>query len=320
MSPVSVFAGVDVGGTKILCGAVGPDGEVLARSRVPTPRGSTAEELCDAIVGAVKQVGDGIDLAGVGVGRCGVRKRGPVDGDVRAAPAVPALPARGAAGGHARPAGRHRERRQRRHLGRGPVRSGARTPTTSSASRSAPAWAARVIVGDHLQRGANGFGGEFGHLRVVPDGHPCPCGQKGCLEQYASGSALTRFAKELVVARGADAGMLYALAEGDAERVTGPMVTEAARAGDEQAKGVFTQLATWLGAGLSTLSSVLDPEVIVVGGGLVEASDLFLDTTREVYAATLTGADFRRLAEILPAELGQDAGFLGAADLAATGG
>ncbi|HSV38426.1 MAG TPA: ROK family protein, partial [Nocardioidaceae bacterium] len=177
-----------------------------------------------------------------------------------------------------------------------------------------------VIIGDHLQRGANGFGGEFGHLRVEPDGHPCPCGQRGCLEQYASGSALTRFARELVAERGSQAGMLYALAEGDPDRVTGPMVTEAARAGDEQAKGVFTQLATWLGRGLSTLSSALDPGVIVVGGGLVDASDLFLDTVREVYAATLTAADYRNVAKILPAELGQDAGFLGAADLAATGG
>ena len=114
--------------------------------------------------------------------------------------------------------------------------------------------------------------------------------------------------------------MLHDLAEGDPNMLTGPMVSEAARAGDSAALEVFRTFGAWLGAGLSSMAAALDPAVIVVGGGLVEVSDLYLGTARDVFAETLTGVGYRRLPEILPARLGQDAGFLGAADLAATGG
>ena len=177
-----------------------------------------------------------------------------------------------------------------------------------------------VIIDGHIQRGANGMGGEFGHIRVEPNGHPCKCGLRGCLEQYASGTALTRYGRELVAESGRDAGMLYDLAEGKPEAVTGPMVSEAARAGDPRSLEMFSTMARWLGAGLASLTAALDPGLIVIGGGLVEESDLYLDQLRSAFVEFVPGRGYRHLPEIVPAKLGQDAGFLGAADLAATGG
>ncbi|HET7690267.1 MAG TPA: ROK family protein [Nocardioidaceae bacterium] len=174
-----------------------------------------------------------------------------------------------------------------------------------------------VVIGGELRRGVNGFGGELGHLRVVPDGHLCGCGLRGCLEQYASGTALARYGRELVAAEGKTAGMLYELAEGDAHRVIGPMVSAAARAGDGRALAIFETLGTWLGVGLGSLVSVLDPELIVIGGGLAAEGELFLDATRRALAESVTGAAYRTLPPIVAAELGADAGWRGAADLAA---
>ncbi len=281
--------------------------------------GATPEGLCEAIAAAVTRVADGVNLVGVGVGVAAY-----VNADRSKAMFAPHLPFR-----DFRLAALLHER-----IGLPVVIENDANAATWAELRFGVARGAKevvgvtlgtgvggaLIVGGHLHRGANGMGGEFGHIRVVPDGRRCNCGLRGCFEQYASGTALARYGREAVATKGRAAGMLFDLAEGDADRVTGPMVSEAALTGDPGALAVFTTLGVWLGSGLSTLASALDPELIVVGGGLVEVSDLYLGTAREVFAATLTGARYRRLPEILPAKLGADAGFLGAADLAATGG
>jgi glucokinase len=318
MAPVSMIAGVDIGGTKILAGAVGPDGDVHARARVATPKGSNPEQMCEAIASAVEQVGRGLELSGVGVGVAAY-----VNEDRSVAMFAPHLPFR-----------RYPLRKELERLTGLPVliENDANAAIWAESRYGVARGVPRVIgvtlgtgVGGaaifdgHLYRGANGMAGEFGHLRVVPEGQLCNCGKQGCLEQYASGTALSRYGRELVAGKGTAAGMLYDLAEGDPERVTGPMVSEAARAGDKRALKVFRKMAGWLGAGLSSLSAALDPDLIVIGGGLVDAADLYLDRTREVFAETLTGRDYRRLPEIRAASLGAEAGFLGAADLAAGG-
>ncbi len=94
-----------------------------------------------------------------------------------------------------------------------------------------------VVLGGRLQRGAYGFAAEVGHLRVVPGGRPCGCGQHGCLEQYASGSALVRDVRDDVAAGVAGSGALLERAGGSATAITGPLITEAARAGDPYAVG-----------------------------------------------------------------------------------
>ena len=130
-----------------------------------------------------------------------------------------------------------------------------------------------VVLGGRLQRGAYGFAAEVGHLRVVPGGRPCGCGQHGCLEQYASGSALVRDVRDDVAAGVAGSGALLERAGGTATAITGPMITEAARAGDPYAVGRLAALGQWLGEGVASLVAVLDPAVVVVGGGVSEAGD-----------------------------------------------
>jgi glucokinase len=140
--------------------------------------------------------------------------------------------------------------------------------------------------------------GEFGHMQVVPDGRPCECGRTGCWEQYCSGKALARFA--------ADAG----------RRLAGPALTAAAEAGDIVARGAFAEVGRWLGVGVANVVAGLDPELVIIGGGVSAAGDLLLDPARAALAASLVAAEHRTVPPLVPAALGPDAGMIGAADLA----
>jgi glucokinase len=173
------------------------------------------------------------------------------------------------------------------------------------------------IVNDgELVRGAEGLAGEVGHLRMVPDGHRCGCGNKGCLEAYASGTALVREARDLVRGGSPHAGRLSDLCGGDADRLTGEMVTTAASDGDPAAIELLAEVGEWLGEGIASLVAVLDPGVVVVGGGVSEAGELILAPARAALARQLTGRGHRRQAGIVRAELGLDAGVIGVAALA----
>ena len=173
-----------------------------------------------------------------------------------------------------------------------------------------------LVIDGRVFRGANGMAGEFGHMQVVPDGRRCECGNRGCWEQYASGNTLVREARELVAAQSPAAFQLRELVEGDASRLTGPIVTEAARAGDPTAIEMFREIGEWLGTGLASLAAAFDPEVIIIGGGVSDADSLLLDPAREALSRKLTGRGFRPEPPVVKAELGPDAGFIGAADLA----
>ena len=133
------------------------------------------------------------------------------------------------------------------------------------------------MLDGELLRGAFGVGAEIGHMRVVPDGLLCGCGNRGCFEQYASGNALVREARAAARAGSLLAQSLLDRAGGDPERITGPLITEAARAGDPFAIEQLAALGRWLGEGIASLTAVLDPAVVVIGGGVSEAGDLLLD-------------------------------------------
>jgi glucokinase len=173
-----------------------------------------------------------------------------------------------------------------------------------------------IIVDGRLYRGRFGIGGEFGHFRVVPDGRRCGCGNRGCWEQYASGNALVAEARDLARVSPALAGRLLELGDGSPEGISGPEVTQAAREGDKAALECFGSVAEWVGQGLADLAAVLDPGAFIIGGGLSEAGDLLLDPTRVAFEHALTGRGHRPFADIRIAELGPDAGIVGAADLA----
>jgi glucokinase len=173
-----------------------------------------------------------------------------------------------------------------------------------------------IVLGGEVVRGAHGIAAELGHVLAVPDGHPCGCGSRGCLEQYASGKALTRFAQEAIERDSVAGARLLQEAGGDVTKVTGVMVTEAAQDGDLLALGAFENAGTWLGRGLSDLAQILDPQVIVVGGGVIEAGDLLLAPARRAYVERLAQRANLPVAPIVAAAMGNTAGVVGAADLA----
>jgi glucokinase len=173
-----------------------------------------------------------------------------------------------------------------------------------------------LVVSGVLYRGAYGVGCEYGHMSIVPDGRRCACGNRGCWEMYASGTALALDARELAAIAPVAAHRLLELAGGDPARLTGPLVTQAAREADPAAIEIYTTMGRWLGRGLANLAAVIDPTMFVIGGGVSEAGDLLLAPARQAFAESLTGRGFRPVAEIRSAELGPLAGLVGAADLA----
>jgi len=305
--------GIDIGGTKIAGAVVDGDGQVVADAQVESPA-ADAGAMGAAVAGLVGDLVGDHPVVAVGVGAAGYvsadrstvlfapniawrnERFGEDLADRTGLPVVVENDANVAAWGEFRyGAGRDVDDQLMVTVGTG-VGGG-------------------VVLDGRLVRGGFGVAAEIGHLCVVPDGRPCGCGNRGCLEQYASGTALVRTAR----AAAADsllAADLLERAGGDAAQITGPMITEAAQAGDRFAIEQFDEIGRWLGHGLASLVAVLDPAVIVVGGGVSAAGDLLLEPTNASFERELTGRGYRPRAEIRPAELGNRAGMIGAADLA----
>lgn len=304
--------GVDLGGTKCLGVVLDDDGAILAEHRLPTPAGVDA--VMDTVVDVV-QVLHRPEVAQVGVGAPGLVDRAGVLRFAPNLPGVAGLPMKAEL--EARVPG---------------TRARIDNDATCAAWAEKTVGAARdlddvilltlgtgigggLITDGRLQRGANGFAGELGHMVMGGDGDDgCSCGQQGCWEYFASGRALGRFAREAAVA--GKAGRILELAGGDVDRVRGEHVSAACREGDAEAQAVMRQLATWVAVGLVNLAMAFDPEAFVIGGGLSEVGDLLFDPVRERLGALMPGAAYREPPLLLPAELGEHAGAVGAALLA----
>jgi glucokinase len=295
---VTVTVGVDVGGTKIAAGLVDGRGSVLRRE-VRESTGLSPAGIISAIaevVGALRRGRE--DPVAVGVGAAGF-----IDADrtrVLFAPNLPWLdePVPAALSAQVglpvvleNDANAAAWAEYRFGAGRGAPETVVVTVGTGIG--------VGLVLGGRLYRGAAGIAGEAGHMRVVPDGRECGCGNRGCWEQYSSGPALMRAATER-----------------SASFPDGPALTEAARAGDGVAVACFADVGQWLGQGLADISAVLDPGRFVVGGGVADAGELLLAPARQRYARALTGRGHRPPAEIVAASLGADAGMVGAAELA----
>lgn len=172
-----------------------------------------------------------------------------------------------------------------------------------------------IVSNGELVRGAWGVASEVGHMRVVPGGHYCGCGHEGCWEQYASGSALVRDAQAAVLREPERAQRLLELA-GDAEKIVGPQITQAAEEGDPLSIELLAELGRWLGEGAASATALLDPALIVVGGGVVAAGELLLGPARRGFGEQLSARGHRPEAKFVAAAMGNDAGMVGAADLA----
>ena len=174
---------------------------------------------------------------------------------------------------------------------------------------------AGLLVDGQIYRGAHGVAPELGHLTVVPGGRPCPCGKQGCWERYCSGTALAQTARLQMADH--DAPVLRRLSGDDPAAVTGTMVAVAATEGDPVALGAMDELGHWLAAGLALVTDVLDPEMIVIGGGVSAAAGMFLPLAVSEFGRSITGAGHRPLPRVELARFGDRAGIIGAALLAA---
>lgn len=307
--------GIDIGGTKVAAGVVDERGVILRRLQRPTPSKSP-EAVEDAIVESVRTLAEGLPVRAVGIGAAGW-----VDTEQALVRFSPHL------------AWRNEPLRDR-------LAERITVPVIVDNDANAAAWAefrfgagqgsrvmtcltlgtgigGALVINGRMFRGRYGMAGEFGHMTVVPDGHWCPCGNRGCWEQYASGNSLVRDARALLAEDAPGArGLLDHVADRDPARLVGPDVTRAALDGDRTATELIADVGTWLGRGMANLAAALDPDLFVVGGGVSAAGELLLGPARAAYARTLTGRGFRPVAEIRGAHFGNDAGLIGSADLA----
>jgi glucokinase len=170
-----------------------------------------------------------------------------------------------------------------------------------------------IVSSGRIVRGGHGFAGEIGHMVVQVDGPRCVCGRFGCWEQFVSGSGHRRLAREAAAA--GRASMVLALAGGELDRIESAHVFTAARAGDLEAWGIVDTVAKYLAIGIANLVEVLDPLVVLIGGGAANDAELFLPATQEYFALTRRGSS-ECAAEIRLAQLGPRAGAVGAAAMA----
>lgn len=307
--------GIDIGGTKIAGGLVAEDGTIVRQERRPTPAGDGAV-IIDAVVEVVESLRADAEVIAAGIAAPGF-----IDAEQSTVYYTPNIPWRS-------------EPLRDELSGRLPG-----LDITIDNDANAAGWAeyrfgagrgtrdmtlltigtgvggAIVTVG-RLLRGGFGAAAEIGHMRVVPGGLPCGCGQRGCIEQYGSGRALLRIANEIADQRGI--GQALAQARDTHGELDGHLVYELIVAEDPGALFALRELGGWLGQAAASLSAVLDPQLFVFGGVVAAAGDLLLDPIREAYLAHLPARGFHPEPRFATAELVNDAGVVGAADIART--
>ncbi|WP_173923861.1 ROK family glucokinase [Agromyces sp. Marseille-P2726] len=304
--------GIDIGGTKIAGAVVDELGTIIRSERVPTPAGDP-QLLEDSVATMIESLSTDASIVAVGVAAAGFIDA--AQSTVYYAPNI----------------------NWRNEPFREKLEARVGTAVVVDNDANAAGWAefrfgagrmvsdmvmltigtgvgGAIVAGDRLFRGGFGAGAELGHLRIVPEGIACGCGQRGCLEQYGSGRALLRTANEIADAGGIGVGLANARAEHGA--LDGPVVAALIRAGDPGALAALHELGQWLGPAAASLSAVLDPQRFVFGGGVAAAGELLLGPVREAYLEHLPARGYHPEPDFVIAELVNDAGVVGAADLA----
>lgn len=307
--------GIDIGGTKILGALVDEQGSVLEQIRVPSPAKNT-DLMISEVAGLALELMAKADskVAGIGVAAAGF-----IDADQSTVLYAPNL------------SWRNEPLRQR-------LVEAINHPVVVENDANAAGWAeyrfgagrgakdmvmltlgtgvgGAVVLDGAIRRGGFGIAGELGHIRVVRDGLQCGCGRRGCVEQYASGTALLLAARQLA-GSGDESGAFLAGLRNDAASLTGSDVQAALEAKDPGALGLLAEVGQYLGEAMGSITATFDPEVYVIGGGLSEAGDLLLEPIRRSFLAELPARGFRPEAKILGATFSNQAGVIGAADLA----
>jgi glucokinase len=308
-----ITIGIDVGGTKIAGALVSEAGEILRNIKVPTPADNT-DDLVTAVVEMVQELTSEQEVGAVGVAIAGF-----IDAEqseviyspnlsLRNEPLKAKLEARlgidvfvendaNAAGWAEYKFGAGRGSQHMMMITIGTGVGGA------------------IVAKGELFRGGYGIGAELGHTNFIQEGRPCGCGQNGCLEQYASGNALLAAAKELA-SSGTPEGARLSELQSEVGELTGTEVYKAITESDPGALRLLNELGTNIGKAVASFAAVLDPQMLVIGGGLSVAGELLLAPIREAYLNHLPARGYRPEMTIVAAELINDAGVVGAADLA----
>lgn len=310
------YIGVDLGGTNIKCGVVTRDGEILYQSYVPTKADRPQDEIIADIIGVIRSVikdsGTNMDdIVSIGLGSPGA-----IDSDkgevifagnlywkhvnlkdkLEAAfnkPAFIANDANVAALAEAL-------------FGAGKGRKSTLLMTIGTGL------GAGYVLDGKIQGGAHGVGAELGHMIMDPKGRPCTCGNVGCFERYTSASALIARGQE-EMEKNPDCA-LSKLADGDKSNVTAKIVIDLAKEGDKIACEIFDEYAMYFACGIVNIINIIDPEVIILGGGVSRAGDFLLDKIKKEVAPRVFCKQ-APYAEILVSKMGNDAGVIGAAML-----
>lgn len=309
---MALTAGVDLGGTKVLAALVDDSGAIVARAAGATDTDAGTASLLSALKELLDGAGETPDAIGVAIAAWVEYPAGRVAFAPNLDYELPNVLE--------------------------VVRDRFGLPTVVENDANAAAWGERefgagkgyedmlmltlgtgigggIIAGGRLYRGSLGFAAEFGHMTIVEGGPQCACGQRGCLEALASGTAIGRMAREGIGAAGDS--IVIELAADNPARITGALVAEAARADDEFAIGVLERAGRSLGVGLANLVLAFDPEVIVIGGSVAGVGYYLLEPARLELDARISGR--RKPPQILTASLGNDAGVIGVAALARAG-
>ena len=311
---MSLDIGIDVGGTKVLAGVVDSDGKIIEKIRRETPI-EGGSSLTAVIAEMANDLKSKHEVSGIGV--CSAGFFAPDRRSIIANPNIANWNGVALADDLEKLIGR---------------------PVVLENDANAAAWGERqfgagaaadelvlltigtglgggLITNGRIFRGARGSAAEFGHMRAVPEGHLCGCGLRGCYEQYASGTALLRHAREAISASPELSRALLARGNGTLDGLTGEHLTAAAKDGDPVATAAFNSTGHWIGVLVATLEAALDPAKVVIGGGVIAAGEILLKPIRESMAQHSLFRGRRSVPELVAATLGNDAGLIGVANL-----
>jgi len=303
--------GIDIGGTKISAGVVDSSGNLIDSSKCSTPA-EGGKELISSVVNLVKELNKKHEIKGIGISIAALISSD--YGTIVGAPNIANLSKLNFAN---------------------EIKEEFKLPIIIENDANSAMWAefkfgsakglnpvmffiigtgvgGGLVIDGKLFKGANGIGAEFGHMCVVPNGLLCGCGAKGCIEQYASGGALIRYANEALLANPDKSEEVLSFGEG---KLSGTALTKAAKAGNELALAAFSKQADWLGLACASYSLIIDPQAIIIGGGVVDAGELFLTPVRAAMRKYMPFAESHVPPKIIAAKFGNDAGLIGAADL-----
>ena len=303
--------GIDIGGTKISAGVVDSSGNLIDSSRCSTPA-EGGKELISSVINLIKEFNKKYEIKGIGISIAALISSD--YGTIVGAPNIANLSKLNFVN---------------------EIKEEFELPIIIENDANAAMWAefkfgnakslnpvmffiigtgvgGGLVIDGKLFKGVNGIGAEFGHMCVVPNGLSCGCGSKGCLEQYASGGALIRYANEALLANPYKSEEVLSFGEG---KLSGTALTKAAKAGNELALAAFSKQADWLGLACASYSLIIDPQAIIIGGGVVDAGELFLAPVRAAMRKYMPFAESHVPPKIIAAKFGNDAGLIGAADL-----